>query len=873
VLSGKVLDGNGVPVAGVKLEAGGRFDDGAGNSLASTYGNGAPGICTGCGASYSDSEGNYVLLLPPNLNYNVILTPPNISGFGAVTLNAVHITTNQTMTVYLQRPDTTPPKIISGPLADKIENNSAVINWETSEPTTGTLGYEGGSITVSTASTVHSVAVAGLTPGTTYHFQVNPVDTSANAGVASAVTVTTKTVSDTTPPSLALPPTASMSGDSAHLVFEGSEPVTGALHYGVGSPSGSSMAFTDLAVTHTLDLTGLSANTTYSYQIQFSDAAGNGPVLSPVYQFTTPPVADTLPPVIISGPIVRDTGKDAVTIIWDTNEPAISGVSWNDGTHYDLITDNNLITHHEFRISGLTASTVYNVTVSSTDKSGNGPTLGGPVQIKTLAALDVAGPCFEEHPVPQSVNQQQAMIRFRVCEATSAVVEYGVASGGFTHAEAEAQLKVNHVIKLPNLLPDTQYNYRVTVKDPYGNTTVAPVATFHTDKFHGAGKGEPAFTLDPVVTTSTEHSVTVAWEADEPVVATIEHGAGTTVEEREEKAVCDAGKKQVVTLTDFDPAETKNVKLTITDMDGNKKTRTAAVTSSGTAHASALDVLTAFVSEAIAELVPPAPPYVSGVTADETSHDRTLLRWVTDIPADSRIAFGVDGGALEGKSGDNHLTNEHTLLLTGLSPGTTYRVAASGYNAVNGLAAPVEIVFTTAASAEQVAPAITTATATLVDGQTMQLDWSNTGFARVEIQYGLNPAALDGREFAAGYAAAGSYRLKNLDPGKTWYAKLVFTDPSGNKASSALLSVQTADADSDGDGRMDSVDAFPADPAEWQDTDGDHIGNNADMDDDGDGVPDYIDSQPLNSAIKTEKRGNLNNLYKGARVQESVRRL
>jgi hypothetical protein len=233
----------------------------------------------------------------------------------------------------------------------------------------------------------------------------------------------------------------------------------------------------------------------------------------------------------------------------------------------------------------------------------------------------------------------------------------------------------------------------------------------------------------------------------------------------------------------------------------------------------------------------------------------------------------VDGGALEGKSGDNHLTNEHTLLLTGLSPGTTYRVAASGYNAVNGLAAPVEIVFTTAASAEQVAPAITTATATLVDGQTMQLDWSNTGFARVEIQYGLNPAALDGREFAAGYAAAGSYRLKNLDPGKTWYAKLVFTDPSGNKASSALLSVQTADADSDGDGRMDSVDAFPADPGEWQDTDGDHIGNNADMDDDGDGVPDYIDSQPLNSAIKTEKRGNLNNLYKGARVQESVRRL
>lgn len=44
--------------------------------------------------------------------------------------------------------------------------------------------------------------------------------------------------------------------------------------------------------------------------------------------------------------------------------------------------------------------------------------------------------------------------------------------------------------------------------------------------------------------------------------------------------------------------------------------------------------------------------------------------------------------------------------------------------------------------------------------------------------------------------------------------------------------------DFDGDGVPDLLDAFPNDPTETTDTDGDGIGNNADPDDDGDGIPD-----------------------------------
>jgi len=47
--------------------------------------------------------------------------------------------------------------------------------------------------------------------------------------------------------------------------------------------------------------------------------------------------------------------------------------------------------------------------------------------------------------------------------------------------------------------------------------------------------------------------------------------------------------------------------------------------------------------------------------------------------------------------------------------------------------------------------------------------------------------------------------------------------------------------DRDGDGVGDTIDAFPDDPQEWDDTDGDGIGNNADSDDDGDGRSDLME--------------------------------
>ena len=64
------------------------------------------------------------------------------------------------------------------------------------------------------------------------------------------------------------------------------------------------------------------------------------------------------------------------------------------------------------------------------------------------------------------------------------------------------------------------------------------------------------------------------------------------------------------------------------------------------------------------------------------------------------------------------------------------------------------------------------------------------------------------------------------------------------------------DSDSDGDGVEDSTDGAPFDRYEVVDTDGDGVGNGADLDDDGDGVLDVFDDFPLDEQEHADTDGD-----------------
>lgn len=88
------------------------------------------------------------------------------------------------------------------------------------------------------------------------------------------------------------------------------------------------------------------------------------------------------------------------------------------------------------------------------------------------------------------------------------------------------------------------------------------------------------------------------------------------------------------------------------------------------------------------------------------------------------------------------------------------------------------------------------------------------------------------------------------ETGSSWLnLKLVGDTPDISLLDNYVYVASTIETsvDSDNDGISDQIDAFPLDPEETTDTDGDGIGNNTDSDDDGDGVADDEDAFPLDS--------------------------
>jgi hypothetical protein len=173
---------------------------------------------------------------------------------------------------------------------------------------------------------------------------------------------------DTTVPTISSILVSSVTTSSATISWSTSEAAQSRVTYWVtGSTSTTTASTSGFFTTHSFALSGLSEGSSYSFYVTSTDSSGNA-ATSSTQTFTT---LDETDPVISDIEVV-DVTTTTARVTWTTNESANSAVAYGTTTAYGLsATDSSLVTSHTVLLTDLSAGTVYQFQVLSTDASSN----------------------------------------------------------------------------------------------------------------------------------------------------------------------------------------------------------------------------------------------------------------------------------------------------------------------------------------------------------------------------------------------------------------------------------------------------------------------------------------------------------------------
>jgi len=198
-----------------------------------------------------------------SMKYNGIPTACEAFSYGEVE--------DYTVVLNAAIPDTqapTAPSLTIGSVTESTIN----LSWSGSIDNVGVTSYDvyqDGSLVTSTSGTTYQAT--GLSAGTTYIFTVRAKDAAGNISGDSNTASATTTTPDTQAPSAPSLSSANITDSSVDLSWNGATDNVGVTGYDVYQ--GGSLITTSTGTSY--QVTGLTANTTYNFNVRAKDAAGN----------------------------------------------------------------------------------------------------------------------------------------------------------------------------------------------------------------------------------------------------------------------------------------------------------------------------------------------------------------------------------------------------------------------------------------------------------------------------------------------------------------------------------------------------------------------------------------------------------------------
>ncbi len=292
----------------------------------------------------------------------------------------------------------------------------------------------------------------------------------------------TSTSTDNVAPSISSITVSGVTANSAVINWVTNEASNSVVTYGTTTAYGATSTNASLVTSHSLTLTGLTANTLHNFVVRSSDAAGNLVVSSNV-TFTTLATApsDSVSPVISSVAISNITASGA-TITWTTNEPSDSQVSYGTTTMYGSTTTLNasLVTSHTVVLTGLSSSTLYNIAVRSRDGANN-LAVSPNIAFTTNAPADTTGPTISG--ISAVVATSTAVVQWTTNENSNSKLYYSTVNPlvfGSATTVVNPSLVTAHTLSLSGLATSTTYYYVVESADAILNVSTSSQQSFTT---------------------------------------------------------------------------------------------------------------------------------------------------------------------------------------------------------------------------------------------------------------------------------------------------------------------------------------------------------------------------------------------------------
>ena len=188
-------------------------------------------------------------------------------------------------------------------------------------------------------------------------------DTSGNYATSSeSVTV------ENTPVSIFSISSGSPTTTSATITWTTNENASSTVLYGLTTGYGNASSSVSFLTLHSIILSGLTASTTYHFQVQATNAAGNYATSSD-QTFTTGAVPDTTPPTTPTNLTAVASSSTEVDLSWTASTDNVGVVGYKilrGGVYVGTTTLGTT-----YADTGLTASTTYTYTVQAYDAAGN----------------------------------------------------------------------------------------------------------------------------------------------------------------------------------------------------------------------------------------------------------------------------------------------------------------------------------------------------------------------------------------------------------------------------------------------------------------------------------------------------------------------